>query len=442
MDITASVNLAKRRDGFAETTLQVNGKTADVRIGLNDFGSLPIVPPIGVDLLLVGSVIYAVDQLVSRREARDGWTRSMRVTIPVRELDRWNGVARSLDRCVSFLTGDTWKFSFEPLKGTPAKVKMKRDAPPVPDAQAVCLFSGGLDSLIGVINWLSANDHGDIVLVGHHDRRGRAQADQKRLAVAIEHHRPDLFKRIHPRHIAVWQSEKKQDINYRSRSFLFLAMGFYAASAIGKKVPVIIPENGTIAVNVPLTPSRRGSCSTRTAHPFFIEQYQAMTLALGLENQLSNPFIWQTKGEVVAICQDMDLLKLIYQQSVSCAKSTRRQHWVRKDVGHCGHCMPCIYRRASLHVADLAGERYGRDICGGEIDLDGDAKHANDFRALFSFLRRGLGRDQIASLLSASSTFGASDVMEHSSVVERAMNEIRNWLRAEAPTGVRRRAGV
>ena len=441
MNIKANVNLTRERDGFAETTLDCGGEMADLRIGLNDFGSLPVAPPVGVDVLLVGAVIYAVDQLASRRDARDGWTRTLRVTIPVQEVGRWNGIADSLDRCVSFLTGDVWKFSFEPLKGNPAKRK-KKGVPPAPAAKAVCLFSGGLDSLVGAIDWLSANGEDRLVLVGHHDKTGRAQADQKRLVTALEGSRSGFFKRVYPRHIAVWQSQRAEDINYRSRSFLFLAMGFYAASAVGQGVPVIIPENGAIAVNMPLTPSRRGSCSTRTAHPYFIQQYQAMIHGLGLTNELVNPFTWRTKGEVVANCQDMALLTLLYGHSVSCAKSSRRMHWRRTDVDHCGHCMPCIYRRAAIHTAGLPSERAGLDICQGEIDLDGGARHGNDFRALFAFLKRGLSNDQIGSILAASSTFGSSDVQDHAEVVARAMDEIRAWLRAEAPKDIRRRAGV
>jgi len=441
MNATAHVNLEKERNGFAETFIEIGGERAELRIGLADFGSFSAAPPVAVDLLLVGSAIYAVDQAVSRRDVRDGWTRSLSVTVPVQEVDRWNGVAGSLAGCVSFLTGDVWRFSFQQLEDSPVRTETGRGVPPL-RAKAVCLISGGLDSLVGAIDWLFTNSEEDIVLVGHHDKTGRAQADQKRLVSGIEQHRPGFFKRVHPRHVAVWQSLKAADTNYRSRSFLFLALGCYAASALGEGVPLIMPENGTIAVNVPLTPSRRGSCSTRTAHPYFIEQYQAITRALGLANYINNPFVFQTKGEVVANCRDMGLLRLLYEQSVSCAKSSRRMHWVRKDADHCGHCMPCIYRRAAIHAAGLPPERYGLDICQGEIDLDGGARHGDDFRALFHFLRRRLTRDQITSLLSAGSAFGSSDVERHAAVVERAMDEIRAWLKAEAPRDIQRRALV
>lgn len=440
MDIKASINIKKERDGFAETTLSVEGSTAELRIGLADFGPLPVGSSEAVDLLTVASVVYAADQLVSRETSRDGWTRSLAVTVPVRNTSKWVAVTRKLENCVSFLTGDVWKFSFEQLAGNP--VKARRGALLSPKARAVCLFSGGLDSLVGAMDWLAANHKDQLILIGHHDKQGRAQADQKRLVSAIAANRPALAKRVHPRHVAVWQSAKAQDINYRSRSFLFLSLGYYAASCISNDIAVLIPENGTIAVNVPLTPSRRGSCSTRTAHPFFIEQYKAIVRDLGLKQPLVNPFINRTKGEVVAQCRDPDLLKAVYTKSVSCAKSTRRMHWKRTSADHCGHCMPCIYRRAAVHAAGLPAEVYGLDVCRGEVDLDGTARHADDFRALFSFLKRDLTHHQIADVLRAGSSFGSSDVEGHAKVVERAMNEIRAWLKAEGENELCRRAGI
>lgn len=442
MYIRTAVDLTKAQGGFAETTLETEGGNAALRIGLDRFSPLPMASPIALDLLTVASVVYAADQLVARRTERDGWTRSFEVTIPVRDRKRWRAVSQALGHCVGFLTGDAWKFSFEQLDGSPARIGRKRGDPPTPDASAVCLFSGGLDSLVGAIDWLATHDRGNVMLVGHHDKSGRVQADQKRLVDALRQHRPAFAPRLHPRHVPVWQSAEACDINYRSRSFLFLSLGVYAADALGRNVPVIMPENGAIAVNVPLTPSRRGSCSTRTAHPYFVQQYQSLLRSLGLQHPVENPFILSTKGEVLANCRDAGLLTLAYPQSVSCAKSSRRQHWIRRDVNHCGHCMPCIYRRAALHRAGLMGECYGRDVLAGEIDLDGGAGHGNDFRALFAFLGRGLDRNQIASLLLSSSTFGTADVQQHAAVVERAMDEIRAWLRDCAPQDIRRRAGV
>lgn len=67
------------------------------------------------------------------------------------------------------MTGDNWKFDFFELKENvfigDANIELDDSFP-----KQTSLFSGGLDSLIGVINWLEENQGKDITLVGHYDR--------------------------------------------------------------------------------------------------------------------------------------------------------------------------------------------------------------------------------------------------------------------------------
>lgn len=55
----------------------------------------------------------------------------------------------------------------------------------------------------------------------------------------------------------------------RGRSLLFLCAALSVAGILGENVPVYIPENGFIGLNIPLTGGRKGTCSTRTTHPYF-----------------------------------------------------------------------------------------------------------------------------------------------------------------------------
>lgn len=57
----------------------------------------------------------------------------------------------------------------------------------------------------------------------------------------------------------------------RGRSLLFLCAAVSIAGIMGKQVPVYIPENGFIGLNVALTNGRKGSCSTRTTAPLFFK---------------------------------------------------------------------------------------------------------------------------------------------------------------------------
>jgi len=127
---------------------------------------------------------------------------------------------------------------------------------------------------------------------------------------------------------------------------VFIALGMFAASSLGPDVPLLIPENGTMALNVPLTPSRRGSCSTRTAHPHYLAMLRRILSQVGLSNPFCNPLQGKTKGEAVVACRNQALLNALARRSVSCAKRGHKVHWTRRNADGCGRCMPCIYRRA------------------------------------------------------------------------------------------------
>src|SRR5690606_10145225 len=101
------------------------------------------------------------------------------------------------------------------------------------------------------------------------------------------------------------------EITMRSRSLLFIALGISVAAHLGDGTPLLIPENGTIALNVPLTPARRGSCSTRTAHPHYLALLQKWLGSIGLNHPLKNPLAEKTKGEAVTECLDSVLLKKV-----------------------------------------------------------------------------------------------------------------------------------
>ena len=66
----------------------------------------------GLDFLLVGSIVYALDKLVPRTLAEDHWSRSFEVDIPVLEPSRWDQLRLIVNDCLGFLTGDQWEVSF------------------------------------------------------------------------------------------------------------------------------------------------------------------------------------------------------------------------------------------------------------------------------------------------------------------------------------------
>lgn len=193
-----------------------------------------------------------------------------------------------------------------------------------------CLFSGGLDSLIGAIDCLEVTNGEPLCLVGHHDPNiGGVQKDQEQILEVLRTLYPN---RCRPILVGVGHSGKSAEITMRSRSVLFVALGIVIAAHLGDRTPLLIPENGTIALNVPLTPSRRGSCSTRTAHPHYLALLQDWLDGIGLAHPLQNPLLDKTKGEAGAQCLNQAALKKTALLSCSCAKRGHTSSWVRRTA--------------------------------------------------------------------------------------------------------------
>lgn len=407
--------------------LKFPGQEGPVILDVNGTSILKVcreVPAMGQDLLLIAAIVYAIDKAVDRSLTEDHWTRDLTVTFPVQNPDQWKPAAKELGQCLQFLTGDRWKVSFRLGESRLIRKKPRKKLPPIPKlmADAVCLFSGGLDSYIGAIDWLADHPNDRLLLCGHYDGHVRGpRKDQRNLGDELGKHFGNRFDRIETR---VGLSSGGVDTNFRSRSFLFLALGVYYAALVGKGVPVIIPENGAIALNFPLTPTRRGALSTRTVHPGFISLFNRVLTLAGIKHQVLNPYALQTKGEMVSGCKDAKLLRRTYPLSRSCARIGHRRHWHRKAHA-CGACVPCLFRRASLFPSGWDDEDYG-------IDLSRFKKLADvptDVLALCAFLRRNHSREEIDRGLLANGSLPIRDLAFYRDVIIRMRQEVANWMK-------------
>jgi hypothetical protein len=415
--------------------LDFDFKTLHERCGIPNFTVL--------DFLFMASIFYATDKFVGRKASEDRWTRDIKLRIPVYELMKWQATKEELEKCMSFLTGDVWKIEFY-LNTSPLHKPTERRRPPRRvlsrvQADTVCLFSGGLDSLVGAIDWLESNPEKNILLVGHYDRQvSGPKSDQNNL---FKHLLPQYSKRIDSLQIRAGQQPAGKETTFRSRSILFLAIGIYAAASIGGDTPLMIPENGTIALNIPLTPSRRGSCSTRTAHPNYLRTLSQILENVGISNPILNPLGMKTKGEATSQCKNQQVLRNAIPDSVSCGKSGHKFSWVRRDAKGCGRCVPCIFRRASLHIINADTEAYGIDICSYEVDLVGNKTSANDFRAVLAFLGHNYNIEEIKRLL-LSSGVPIEEIDEYSNLVVRAMAEVKELINVKGAADIKRLIGL
>lgn len=287
------------------------------------------------DLLSLSLGVVAADQACSRSASPDGWTREIDLSVALVDPDGWRDHLPALEGALRFLTGDIWHISVRPGGGRP--LERKRGPRRVVDGDCACLLSGGVDSLVGAIDAVTAGRRPVLVSQRAKGDTGTQVAFAKALGPQVCH-----LQLSH----AAW-TPLEADRTQRSRSLIFLAFGVLAATALpahrrGEAVDLLVPENGFISLNVPLTPLRFGSLSTRTTHPYFLGQMQEILDAVGFRVRIVNPYQFATKGEMLAGCKNRGLLRRLVPRSTSCGRFAR---W---GFQHCGRCLPCLVRRAAF----------------------------------------------------------------------------------------------
>ncbi len=146
--------------------------------------------------------------------------------------------------------------------------------------------------------------------------------------------------------------------------------------------------------------------------------------ALGTDTYCVNPYEFKTKGEVIRDCLNTDILKEIFQESVSCGKRGRRQYWKNKvGTNHCGTCIPCIYRRAGLHKLNWDSQLYGSDL----LNLTAIEEYT-DVSALIDDLSTLSSQQQIKRDLIVNGSFINEDLDEFAKLIIRSKKELKQWI--------------
>ncbi|WP_371811322.1 Qat anti-phage system QueC-like protein QatC [Aeromicrobium sp. CFBP 8757] len=302
------------------------------------------VHPQARDFLAIALAAITADQGTLRSDSSDGWTREIHLHVGVEDADIWSAASGLLSAALQFLTTDRWTFSFSQAEyaNLPGGKSVAADS--------VALLSGGLDSLIGVHRLMEMG--ADPILVSHTVRGDKEK--QSSFAAALA---PDQTH-IQLGHNAV--TPGSTELSQRSRSLEFIALGVLFASARspqidGTKTPFWLCENGFIAVNPPLTPSRLGSLSTRTAHPTYLSLLNRLLAQIGLSIEIQNPHRFETKGEMLLSVASEPSMEAMAIQSTSCGR------FLRNGYKHCGRCIPCQVRRGAFlraGIADTTGYIY------------------------------------------------------------------------------------
>jgi 7-cyano-7-deazaguanine synthase in queuosine biosynthesis len=385
--------------------------------------------PVAMDLLLLGGAVFCADKLALRVDAADLWTRDLELQLPVSAVDLWSAASDRLHETLSFLSGDRWRVDFVerevPVADTQETLKGAED-------EVVSLFSGGLDSLAGVIEILEAP--GRVVLVGHHDSSLTDNRQTALFARLSGHYGSDRVTQrrllLRPAAANATQHrplpEQEREDTTRARSFLFIAAGLAIADALGPNTALYIPENGFIGVNVPLTDARAGSLSTRTTHPFFMDRMRVLLNELGLRHPLENGFRLLTKGEAVERSPNRDLLVSLAPETISCShpEYARLRHL---DQGNCGYCYPCLIRRASLHrIGEDRTSDYTWDALTDANFLRRDWESGASLRALLT----SLGAVERPRDVLRNGRIPNGETRAFYDMYRRGRAELRSWLMA------------
>jgi hypothetical protein len=298
-----------------------------------------------------------------------------RVATAVYCADRWQSFDAPLRELLDFLTGDHWTLEFrQQLAPPPRGDHRMRGGLGAVRATRVSLLSGGLDSAIGAADLLHTGER--VAFVSHNAKSGGAvfsSPSQKNVLRALRSHAAPgqiyhLRCRVNPP--SPIDGLTAAVTTTRSRSIMFFALGLLVASALdarqgGGPIPLVVPENGLISLNVPLTRARLGSWSTRTTHPHTIETLRIVAAGLGLDTPILTPYSTVTKGEMLAavVARDPAMARTMTAATVSCAHPNQSRFLeAARRKPHCGTCVPCIIRRAATQHAGIDDCQYSFDL--------------------------------------------------------------------------------
>ena len=349
----------------------VNDLEPNVTIGYEGFVYDPSTLPDRIlDLLQISAMIYCADRMVRRGE-RDSitfksWARSFEFHISVLDYEFWSKkkIQDALSEVLCFMTGDR-SFSFDFQKAEFGHFEEKKnkqlslfpkEIDTITDVESydVMLFSGGLDSLAGLLEELS-DQKKKIITVSHRSNNVVIHL-QKSL---IEKLNQDYNGRILPYGFSCHNSKiASLEETQRTRMFLFSAIAFAICECFNKH-KFFVYENGVTSLNISVQTDVINARASRTTHPKTLGLLKKFYNLFDNSFDIVAPYYKSTKEDIIKKFQMLGRLDLI-ASAVSCS-STRTKHSM---YPHCGCCSQCIDRRFAVFAAELS---------------DYDGEYADDF---------------------------------------------------------------
>ncbi|MDO8549791.1 MAG: hypothetical protein Q7S39_06540 [Ignavibacteria bacterium] len=297
------------------------------------------------DLLEIAGYIFAADRKSSRGKPeyleQHSWSRSFHFHIKVRDYNFWNrpDVKSALSEALCFMTGDhRYEFTFyKAAPDFPSSLfdNEKLELNPAKNLSIV-LFSGGLDSLAGVIERIETTDE-QICLVSHQSGQPGVTRTQNQLFKAINNLYPDRCK--HYKFHCGLSHTKSVDETQRTRAFLYSSTAFTIANTYKQK-SIYVYENGITTINFAKTQDLMNGRASRTTHPKTLGLLEKLFEKISEDSfKINHPYFFKTKTDVFEVIKKYNKVNLL-DSAVSCSRT--RNH--PANFTHCGVCSQCIDR--------------------------------------------------------------------------------------------------
>lgn len=257
-------------------------------------------------------------------------------------LDRWTlkhldlvALRLCLERLIRFVLLVEVSVSFQ---ASPTPLGPSDDMFPPRDLDAAALFSGGVDSLSGVLRLSKQVDRLAAVFCAH--------ARQVHVVSLVRALARGPLKRAGVKYVET-PAPVMQTTGYSQlRGFFYVLCGAAVAMAGGTK-RLVISECGPTMYQPRFGVFDR---VTMTTHPFVMARArEAAELVSAATFQLEFPNENATKAEVAALCPERRLLR----QAHSCIS--------QRFGDHDGTCYGCIVRRLATYAANLPDAKYARN---------------------------------------------------------------------------------
>ena len=357
----------------------------NVKLSLSSFvRSVGYLPDRILDLLEIATYVFCADRLILRGNKTSveyhGWSRLFHFAIKVRDWDFWNTieVKEKLKEALVFMSGDhAYHFTFQPGHSTQPSGLFDGEEFQIESQQnrKIILFSGGLDSLAGIVSDLEDSSD-QLCLVSHRSGQPATAKTQDQLVEELKRCYPDRIK-YYKFNCSLHGIGRKEETQ-RTRAFLYSSIAYALAYALSQR-EIFVYENGVTSINFPTQQNQMNARASRTTHPKTIAFLENLFHLFTETNQprvkIVTPFLWKTKTDIFHILNRVGRKDLI-SSTVSCSHTSHN----RGIVTHCGGCSQCIDRRFAAYGSELD-------------DVDDVGIYISDF------IRHGIENDEVKTAL-------------------------------------------